>query len=261
VELGLTAIPISRGSSNWTSRITYQSNVVTVTDLDGVPPFAAPGSFGAQYGRNKIVEGLRTSYIWGNVPLDAKGNVLPKYTYVTNPSAVASVRDTIIGDASPKFQMAFSNNLQYKRATLSFLLDWRHGGDVGDMTHINWDEGRQSRDYTDASPQAGMSLGEFRYKSWKAGNDARVYVEDASFVKLREVSLGLDVPERFYNKVGAGLRSARLQFQVRNAAMWTKYWSMDPEFNNFGNTNLNRFIDLSPFPLPRIFSLSIDLGF
>jgi hypothetical protein len=47
----------------------------------------------------------------------------------------------------------------------------------------------------------------------------------------------------------------------RNLALFTDYWSFDPEFNNFGNTNFNRFIDLAPFPSSRQFFLSVDVGF
>ena len=40
----------------------------------------------------------------------------------------------------------------------------------------------------------------------------------------------------------------RISVQGRNLCMWSNYWSFDPEFNNFGNQNFNRFIDLAPYP-------------
>jgi hypothetical protein len=43
--------------------------------------------------------------------------------------------------------------------------------------------------------------------------------------------------------------------------MKTDYWSFDPEFNNFGNQNFNRFIDLGPYPSMRQFFFSVDLGY
>jgi hypothetical protein len=57
-----------------------------------------------------------------------------------------------------------------------------------------------------------------------------------------------------------GGRSLRVTLQARDPFMWTKYWSFDPEYNNFGATNLNRFIDLAPFPSSRQFYLSVDIG-
>jgi hypothetical protein len=58
-----------------------------------------------------------------------------------------------------------------------------------------------------------------------------------------------------------GARSLRFNVSGRNLALFTDYWSFDPEFNNFGNTNFNRFIDLAPFPSSRQFFLSVDVGF
>src|SRR5437868_3256748 len=55
-------------------------------------------------------------------------------------------------------------------------------------------------------------------------------------------------------------RALRLTFQARNPLVFSHYWSYDPEFNNFGTTNLNRFIDLAPFPSNRQFYLSVDVG-
>ena len=52
----------------------------------------------------------------------------------------------------------------------------------------------------------------------------------------------------------------RDKFQARNPFVFTHYWSFDPEYNNFGATNLNRFIDLAPYPSNRQFFLSVDVG-
>jgi hypothetical protein len=53
----------------------------------------------------------------------------------------------------------------------------------------------------------------------------------------------------------------RVSVQGRNLGMKSNYWSFDPEFNNFGNQNFNRFIDLAPYPTNRQFFFSIDLGY
>jgi hypothetical protein len=56
-------------------------------------------------------------------------------------------------------------------------------------------------------------------------------------------------------------REMRVAVQARNVGMKSNYWSFDPEFNNFGNQNFNRFIDLAPYPTNRQFFFSIDLGY
>jgi TonB-dependent starch-binding outer membrane protein SusC len=266
-EAAVTFVPISLRDLTWTSRATYQKNKQEIKNLPKyVPPFAAPNSFGANYGRNYITTGAPTTAIWGNAPveIDASGKVvriLPKGAYLTLPNVTKSQRDTIIGDAAPDFQMFFSNQVQYRRFQVSVLLDWRKGGDVAAMTNSLYDEGQNSRDYDAPSPIPTMTLGEYRYKAWNAGRDTRMYVQDGGFVKLRELAFTFDVPERFYHRLPFGPSAMRLQLLGRNLATWTNYWGADPEFNNFGNQNLNRFIDLAPYPPAKQFYVGIDLGF
>jgi len=263
-------------------RTTFNRNRQDISSLPTtVPRFPAPGSFGAAFGRNFISPGGRTTWIWGNVPLDAAGKILPIGTFVTNPGAIAAVRDTIAGDANPDFMMAFSSSFRWKRLTLAATVDWRQGGQVADMTRTLWDEGGTSRDYdapiTSSNFGAGWDLknipanyttgngdvlpytaGSFRYNSWAGGGDVRAYLESATNVTLRDLSLSYDAPERWLSYFRA--RSMRISFQARNLFKLTNYWSFDPEFNNFGATNLNRFIDLAPFPSNRQFYLSVDVG-
>ncbi len=102
-------------------------------------------------------------------------------------------------------------------------------------------------------------LGLARYKKWEAGN-TNVYVQDGSFVKLREVTVSYQLPEALLGGL-RGVRDARISLTGRNLGMWTDYWSFDPEVNNFGNNNVARFVDLAPFPPSRQFFFSVDVGF
>ena len=230
----LSAVPIRRGSFEWTTRVIYNQNAQFVNDIP-VPAFAVPGSFGATYGRNRIQANTRSTYIWGNAPLGAAG----------------AVRDTIVGESNPVHTTTFNNDFTYKGLTFSFLADWRNGGDVANMTNNLWDEGGQARDF--------VAKGEARYKTFNSG-DIRPYVQDGSYVKIREVTLNYQAPDSWAARL-PGARSLRFNLSARNVALISDYWSYDPEFNNFGNTNFNRFIDLAPFPSSRQFFFSIDLGF
>ena len=282
IELGLTAAAVQTHDLDWSLRASFSKNRQEIKNLPpSVPRFPAPGSFGAAFGRNFISPGGRTTWIWGNVPLDANGNPLPIGILVTDSSAVASTRDTIAGDANPDFVMAFSSTLRWKRLTLALTADWRQGGVVADMTRSLWDEGGTSRDYDDpitretmgdgwdlnappsyTNPSTGITYpytqGSFRYRSWANGGDVRAYLESGTYVRFRDISLSFEAPASWLQQFGA--RSMRLTFQARNPFVFTHYWSFDPEYNNFGATNLNRFIDLAPYPSNRQFFLSVDVG-
>lgn len=241
-EVGLTGVPLQRGDFTWTSRINYSSNIQKVEDLP-VPSFNAPNSFGATYGRNRIVDGLRSTLIWANAPLGVGG----------------TVRDTIVADANQNHQTAFTNDFTWRAWSITTLLDWRDGGYVANMTNNLWDEGGNSRDYNKPSGTPGVSVAEERYDTFGSG-DSRVYIQDGSFLKLREITLSWQAPADFASRL---LRARDLRLSLSGRNLWASmpYWSYDPEFNNFGNQNFNRFIDLAPFPTSRQFFFSVDVGY
>ncbi|PYP52635.1 MAG: hypothetical protein DMD45_03920 [Gemmatimonadetes bacterium] len=282
IEAALSAAVMQRSDMDLNFRATFTKMRQDIQNLPTtVPRFPAPGSFGAAFGRNFISPGGHTTWIWGNVPLDSSGKILPVGSIVTNPNAVVAIRDTVAGDYNPDFMMAFSSSFRWKRLTLSMTVDWQQGGQVADMTRTLWDEGGTSRDYDDPITRKSMgsgwdlknipanyvtpagdtlpyTTGSFRYNSWGGGTDVRAYVENATNVTLRDVSLSYQAPDRWVQALGA--QSLRLNLQARNLLKFTGYWSFDPQFNNFGATNLNRFIDLAPYPSNRQFYLSVDVG-
>jgi len=233
-EAVLSAVPLRRGSLEWTTRIIYNQNV-QFTDNIPVPAFNTANSFGASYGRNRIAQGTRTSMIWGNAPLGVGG----------------AVRDTILFDSNPVHTTTFNNDLTWKRWTVSVLADWRNGGNVANMTNNLWDEGGQARDW--------VANGKTRYETFSKG-DIRPYIQQGSYVKLREVTLNFQAPDSWAQKL-PGARSLRFNLSGRNLGIFSDYWGFDPEFNNFGNSNFNRFIDLAPFPSNRQYFFSVDVGF
>ena len=269
-ELGVTVVPISRRDLEWTFKTTYQTAKQTIDKL-GVPAFNI-GGFGSGYGRNRGVEGVVSSLIWGNqrysclnttvngvltMKTGADGKPCHKLGAMET-VAGSVVRDSIISDAAPRHTTQFLNTVTWKRFNLTALLDWRNGGHTSTMTKNLFDEGGNSRDFDDKSPDPKQSLGQFRYGTFNLG-DISQYIDDGSYVKLREISVTYDAPKSWATLARA--REMRISFQGRNLAMWSKYWGSDPEFNNFGNSNFSRFIDLGPYPPSKQFFLSIDLGY
>lgn len=230
----LSAVPLRKGNFEWTTRVIYNTNQ-QFTDNIPVPAFAVAGSFGASYGRNRIQALTKSTLIWGNAPLGTNG----------------AVRDTILYDSNPIHTTTFNNDFTWKRWGVSALIDWRNGGYVSDMTNNLWDEGGQSADF--------LSAGKARYETFNKG-DIRPYIQNGSYVKIREVTLNYSAPDSWASKI-PGARSLRFNLSGRNLAIISKYWSFDPEFSNFGNSNFNRFIDLAPFPSSRQFFFTVDLGF
>jgi len=230
----ISAVPLRRGNLEWTTRLIYNTNA-QFTDNIPVPAFNTANSFGASYGRNRIAPNTRTTMIWGNAPLGVNN----------------AVRDTILFDSNPVHTTTLNNEFSWKRWSLSVLADWRNGGYVANMTNNLWDEGGQSRDF--------VANGKTRFETFNKG-DIRPYIQKGSYVKLREVTINYQASESLAKKI-PGASSLRFNLSGRNLAIFSDYWGFDPEFNNFGNSNFNRFIDLAPFPPSRQFFFSVDVGF
>jgi hypothetical protein len=165
-----------------------------------------------------------------------------------------------VGDANPDFQMSFSSDLTYKRVSLGFLWDWKQGGDVINLTEFLYDAGQTSVDYVGA--------GQKRQQEWGGDPDhgipgkTAVYVQDASYLKLREVTLAYNLPETITRSLfGGTARYVRLTASARNLLRFTGYRGLDPEVSNFSNQAIVRNIDVAPFPPSKSFFFGFDLGF
>jgi TonB-linked SusC/RagA family outer membrane protein len=242
VEIAASAVPIRTARFEWFVRSTFALNRSTITDLP-VPSFITTGGgFGTSIGAFRIEEGASPTQIVGNDTLPDGSSVVVK-----------------IGDANPDFRMAFTNDVTYQRWGLHFLLDWQHGSNILNLTKLLWDFGQVSEDYADPSDIPGMTVGEKRLAGFQV--TARNYMESASFLKLREVTLTYDMPPGFAQRLWGGVRSARISVSGRNLFTSTPYTGLDPEVSNFGNRSIERNLDVGPFPPSRSFWFSIDLGF
>jgi hypothetical protein len=224
-------------SVNWIFRTTFFANRAKITELN-VPPFQT-GGFALSLGTFQIEKDSSPTQLYGLIGTDADGNPLSGK----------------VGDANPDFQMSFSNDIDFHRFTLGFLFDWKHGGDIINLTEFLYDITANSRDYTE--PDGGGA----RINRFGAGF-TEPYVQDGSYFKLREVNLSYNLPESFTSAIfGRGIRYTRLSLTGRNLLRFTPYRGLDPEVSNFANQAIVRNIDVAPFPPSRSFFFSIDLGF
>jgi len=145
------------------------------------------------------------------------------------------------------------SGLTYKAANLDVVVDWQQGGDVINLTKFLQDDGRTSPDW-------GTEEWQKRYWGYRRGA-IEPYIEDGSFVKLREVSVGVDVPTRFLGPLNTAAKTLRVGVSGRNLFMWTKYSGLDPEVANFGAAAIRNNLDIGPYPPSRSFYLNVTVGF
>ena len=243
IELALQVVPVTSADLQWLFRTTFFANKSTITELP-VPTFRV-GGFGTSLGAFEIAKGKSSTQIVGNDSIVGDASVVVRQ----------------IGDANPDHVMSFGNEVTWKRVRLYGLLDWQKGGDIINLTKFLYDLGQNTADYADPITVNGVAttvgvnrLAEFPHKT-------KVYVEDGSFLKLREVTLSYELPPNVLSKLwGAGHR-ASLSLSGRNLWTSTDYTGLDPEVSNFGNQNIARNIDVAPFPPSRSFWFGAEIVF
>jgi TonB-dependent starch-binding outer membrane protein SusC len=242
VEVGINLVPIQSTDAEWIFRTSYASTRSKITELP-VPTFRGLG-FGTALGSFQFEQGASATQIVGNDSLPNGSTVVRK-----------------IGDANPDFTMSFVNNLRFRRLRLYGLLDWQHGGSIINLTKFLYDLGSNTADFADPITYGGLQTTKGANRLRLFPKQTAVYVEDASFLKLRELTLSFDLPETMISRFGRGVRTAELSLSGRNLWTHTNYTGMDPEVSNFGNQPIGRNIDVAPFPPSRSFWLSVSLGY
>jgi len=239
-EIGVNIKAFESEDFSWNSNISWWTNTSEMTRLD-VPTFNL-GGFGNSLGQFQIEEGKSVTQIVGT----------------TGPDTPVSV----LGDAEPDFQMSFVNDLSYKDFTLSFLWHWKKGGDNINLTKLLSDFGGTSADFDDFDFDPNINNGTFRINNGLFAGNARPFVEDASYLRLREIGLFYTIPtETLNNWFDGTVSNVKLGFSGHNLINIFDYNSYDPEVSNFGGNGLSTGVEVTPFPSSKRYMFQLSVQF
>ena len=164
-----------------------------------------------------------------------------------------------IADAAPDFKVSLSNDLTYKGFRFYFLWDWSQGGRIWNATQWLCDLALNCED-SGVKLADGRLLAEKRLAEYT--KSALVFLQDISYLKLREVRLSLDLPRSMVQRLWSGARYLRLSLSGRDLLTFTPYPTGDPEVNQVpGTLGAGVPWDLWAYPPSRSFWFSLDVGF
>jgi TonB-linked SusC/RagA family outer membrane protein len=231
IELGLNVTPVQSSNFSWKSNVLFWTNDSKITNLE-IPSFVT-GGFGVTLGNYLIQEGFSPTTIVGTP---------------STPNEEALY--TIYGNAQPDFQMSFGNTFSFLGTfKFNFLFHWSEGNYNVNLLNFLTDGGGTSPDYNQNPERLSQSPPE-------------AYVQEASYIKLREVGLHYDVPVSFIeNTFGSTVRGIRLGASASNVLMWTPYNGYDPEVSTFGTQSINQSVSVAPYPTSRkvMFNIKLDI--
>lgn len=245
-----------------------------------------PGeAYGDLYGRvlrryytpDEIAQGLdQSDEIDPNRPLLIGDNGFPILDAVANKKKLGNVQPSWLG--------GWSNTFNYKELSLSFLIDARVGQERYNQL-ANFYSAFGMAKYTEnrndhmvfegvladgipntkevwlgqgVDPAAGINYGDGYYRTIHRGVSEN-FVEDASWVRLRSVSLGYRFPQKWLQN--SFVKSVQLSVTGNNLALWTNYTGFDPESTTTNSgSNVDAFAGMT-YPSVRSFLFTLNVGF
>ncbi len=249
IEIAMGVSPVQQRNFTWLLRSTFnrvRSNVDTLPG--GITSFRPQNAgFGLSFGEFLVQTGRPIQQIVGQVP-DQNG----------------ILQTVLLGDAQPSFTLSLSNDFTVGNLFFSFLWDWQQGGVAQNQTLSLYDCNGLSPDFDGpnvTNPDGTVRpRGQYGFDACNNTGDARPFVQSTTFLKLREVSLGITLPRRWARSI-FGASDLRLSVTGRNLLLFTNYFGYDPEVSNYGQQAIVRNIDLGPYPPMRSFLFNVSLGF
>ena len=292
-ELGLSGNVINTRDTQASFNLSFSTTEQTVTDLGGLAPFtrAAGGAidlfrfeegvpYGAMYG-NKFISSIDDLTVVDGVVVNIPGEYTPSdftvnsqgHVVLTENQGTADERPMYlvdengdpqvvnIGSTQPDFQLGISGNYSWKNLGLYMVWDWSQGGEVYNYTRqllYNRNTHQDLEDLTQEGydPQYLLAI-DGLYNGSEAVSH---FVEDASFLKLRELSLSYTLTNQNLGALGDYLRDVKVSLVGRNLLTFTEYTGYDPEValrTNSTNFRLDEFA----YPNFRTYSAAVQVRF
>ena len=283
VEIGAYATPFENDNFSWDVTVNWAKNESLVVDLYGDQENLQLNSFQGGISINATV-GQPYGTIRGT-----GFNMHENGERIVNSSGYSeAVADQIIGDVNPEWNGGITNTFKYKDFKLSFLIDIQQGGDVYSLD-MHYGQGTGLPDFTtgtndlgnpirntlangggvilpgvtaDGAPNTTRARTDYYAGIWYWGNSSRnpaeLTVYDASYIKLRELTLSYELPVSKWTK--GSIAKGSLTLIGRNLWIIDKNVPFaDPE-SGLGAGNAQGYLSGS-FPTLRTVGLNLNLEF
>ncbi len=192
-----------------------------------------------------------------------------KFKDVNNDGKLDPLTDrAIVGNAQPKYTFGFNTTIRYRDFDLAVAVQGTQGNKILNLfrRYIANSEGNFNnlgfmRDrYIDPSNIGNGNIN--RANRLATGNNGTIstwHVEDGSFVRIRNISLGYNFNERLVKR--AGLSACRVYCSMQNPFTFTKYTLFNPEISDRPNNALAPGEDYGSYPLARSIALGLNISF
>ena len=282
IQASLNLSVLSKKDYTWDFITNFSKQTSKITRLTGadVVVISNAGSTGIT-----LKEGLKIGQLFGflilksldqadpntGLPFIAKADQalyeVASNGYVVNKTTkrpVSSPKQYAFGDPNPKFNMSFINNFSYKGfLTVSMQWDWIYGSNLYNQTKSWMYRDGISSDYANpitisGETQAYTAFYRGIYQAGANNGTKDYFFEDASFGRLRNLSVGVDFGKIFKIKA---FQRLQLVLSGRNLVTITKYTGFDPEISSgASNSTFDRGVDHNTVPNTKAYTVGLNIG-
>lgn len=258
VEFSINTVNIDRKNFRWDTNLNISHNRNRIEKLP--TPIT-------QYSRDWVIlqEGYSLNSFWLYEQLYIDPQTGDPVFYGQDEDGVVTVEDRrILNNFYPKFYGGISNNFRFRQFDLGTSFSFQYG---------NYNLNLQ-RFFLERNPANGGNKTVYENRWQQPGDITDVprlinrgynytldqnsrYLEDASFLRLRQLSLGYSLPKNIARKVN--LDNLRLYFLATNVFILTKYTG-DPETNVTSNPNAQGLGGFGTPPSPRSFQFGLNVS-
>jgi TonB-linked SusC/RagA family outer membrane protein len=284
IEIGLTTENVRTKNFSWNSNLVFSANKNKVVSIgNGVDQFfpVVPNGSLLQQQPVTVKVGLPLGTFWGyrtngifqtqeEVNTQPKINSLAntrvgdrKYVDTNGDGVITALDKGNLGSSQPKFVGSFSNTISYNDFDLNFSFQGSYGAKIFnalnqqlEISTLGTNAAATLEDrWTPTNPSNEIP----RASSSPVGIVSERYVEDASFLRLKLITLGYTLPKSVSSKLGA--KSVKFYVSAENLITWTKYTGYDPEVSSYEQNNLYPGIDFGSYPNSRTFISGLNVTF
>lgn len=171
---------------------------------------------------------------------------------------------TIIGRGQPLHVGGFNNTFEFYGVDINVFFQWSYGNDILNAARTQFMRGKSEVGYNRWKAYCGRWTPENpdsdipRVGGWGSSQYSTFEIEDGSFLRLKNVSIGYTLPDRWTKKIW--IQKLRIYFSAQNLYTWCNYSGYDPEVST-KNTALTPGYDWSAYPRSRVYNFGINIVF
>lgn len=270
IELMITGTPIKTKSFSLDLTANFAKNTTMVDELDPIVKIYPLGETSLNNGLEVVaIEGDKFGEIYDyGYRKDAKGNII----IASNGLPEKTSSQEVLGCIQPDFTGSFSINADYKGFYLGALFAFQKGGDVYSYTEAAaatagtaaCTADRSSRVVSGVLENGSVNTTSVTAQNyWQNGVTSEQFIYDASYIKLKELSLGYNVSKKILRSFTHSIiDNMRVSLVGSNLFYLLKHTpGTTPDGSAMSNNVFSQAIDFSPVPNTRTYGFTVNVGF